>query len=62
MFDKNTHGIKICSNQILFISLERFWNINIKNDFACLIWRCKFKIMTKKKVENQIFKSQGERD
>jgi len=47
-------GVKTPRIEVLFISLESYQNVDVKNGLAWAIWTSATPVMTKKKAESQI--------
>jgi hypothetical protein len=47
-------GVKTLRIELLFISLENYQSVDVKNGLAWAIWTSVTHVMTKKKVKSQI--------
>jgi hypothetical protein len=52
--DSQIAGVKTHWIEKLFISLKSYWNLDVKNGFAWLIWTFETQVMAKRKVGSQI--------
>jgi hypothetical protein len=58
-FQSEISGVKTHWLEKFFISLENYWNVDVLDGLAVLIWTSKMQVMAKRRSGSQIIKSQG---
>jgi hypothetical protein len=50
----SSSGVKTPRIEVVFLSMERSWSVDVQNGLVCAIWTSVAQVMGKRKAESQI--------